>query len=125
MHRRQRTFAELLTRSLAVAGLVYAFVIAYAVPVTLLAEANGPSSTSRPGVSPMSPYEGHATWKRSYAKRFTGCVDMAEWTAAAEPRSVVVVRRGGDLRQMPFDEAFRRATSTSAADDVWVVGGCR
>src|SRR5512145_195743 len=101
MHRRQRTFAELLTRSLAVAGLVYAFVIAYAVPATLLAEAHGPSSTSRPGVNPMSPYDGRATWKRSYADRFPGCVDMAEWTAAVEPRSVVVVRRGGDLRQMP------------------------
>jgi len=123
MHRRQRTFAELLTRSLAVAGLVYAFVIAYAVPVTLLAETPGPSPT--PGASPMSPYDGRATWKRAHAERFPGCVDMAKWTAAVEPRSVVVVRRGGDLRQMPFDEAFRRATSPSAADDVSVVGGCR
>jgi hypothetical protein len=124
MHRRQRTFAELLTRSLAVAGLVYAFVIAYAVPVTLLAETPGPMSPT-PGASPMSPYDSRATWKRAHAERFPGCVDMAEWTAAVEPRSVVVVRRGGDLRQMPFDEAFRRATSPSAADDVWVVGGCR
>ena len=31
------------------------------------------------------------------------------------PATVVVVRRDGGLEQMPFDEAFRRATSTSAA----------
>jgi len=125
MHRRQRTFAELLTRSLAVAGLVYAFVIAYAVPATLLAETPGPSSPTRPGASPMSPYDSQVTWERAHAERFPGCVDMAEWTAAEEPSAVVVVRRGGGVRQMPFDEAFRRATSPSAADDVWVVGGCR
>jgi hypothetical protein len=124
MRRRQKTFGELLTRSLAVAGLLYAVVIAYAVPTSLLAEVPGRPSPSVPGANPLSRTTDHPTWKPAHAERFPGCVDMARWEASAVPSTVVVVRRRGDLQRISFDEAFRRATSASAADDVWTIGAC-
>ena len=36
MHRRRRTLVELLTRSLAASGFVYAMVLAYVLPAALL-----------------------------------------------------------------------------------------
>ncbi|HSE07826.1 MAG TPA: hypothetical protein VLB29_04100 [Nocardioidaceae bacterium] len=124
MHRKKRTFAELLTRSLATAGLVYALVIAYAVPATLMADATGRDPVV-PGPSSSSQFLEHPTWRPADAARFPGCVDMARWTAAIVPSSVIVVRRSGELERMPFDEAFRRATSPSAADDLRTIGACR
>jgi hypothetical protein len=125
MHRRQRSFAELFTRSLAVAGLLYVLVIAYAVPVTLLFEAPPRPAPSHPGASPLSQDVDLPPWRPSYATRFPGCVDMAAWPGVDVPVSVVVVRRDGRLSRISFDEAFARATSTSSADDVWTIGACR
>ncbi len=125
MRRRQRTLAELLTRSLAVSGLLYAVVIAYAVPATLVADAGGRPEPFDAGTSSLSRAVDHPTWRRAHAQRFPGCVDMARWSASIVPPTVVVARRDGDLERMDFDEAFRRATSPSAADDVWTIGACR
>lgn len=125
MRRRQRTLAELLTRSLAASGLLYAAVIAYAVPATLVADADGRHEPFGAGTSSLSRTVDHPTWRRAHAQRFPGCVDMARWSASIVPATVVVVRRGGDIERMDFDEAFRRATSTSSADDVWTIGACR
>lgn len=124
MRRRQRTLAELLTRSLAASGLLYAVVIAYAVPATLVADAGGRPAYDA-GTSSWSRSLDHPTWRRTHAQRFPGCVDMARWSASIVPATVVVVRRGGELERMDFDEAFRRATSPAAADDVWTIGACR
>jgi hypothetical protein len=124
MHRRQRTFAELLTRSLAVSGLVYGIVIAYALPMSLLAQSSETPARLGPDASSLSRVTGHAGWKRAYADRFRGCVDIAEWAASDVPTTVVVVRRGGGLGRMSFDEAIRRATTAAAADDVWTIGAC-
>jgi hypothetical protein len=125
MRRRQRGFTELLTRSLAASGLLYAFVIAYAVPATLFFDSPSRPAPARPGASPLSLETDLPAWRPTHATRFPGCVAMASWPGTAVPTSVVVVRRDGRLRRISFDEAFDRATSTSAADDVWTIGACR
>lgn len=123
MHRRKRTFAELLTRSLATAGLLYALVFVYAVPATLL---RGPAPDEvRPDVSSLTQPQGRPSWPRVRSDRFPGCVDVATWGASRVPRTVVVERRDGRLLRMPFAEAYRRARNASAADDVWTIGACR
>jgi hypothetical protein len=124
MHRRQRTFAELLTRSLATAGLLYALVFAYAVPATLLGQSSGRPGRMGPDVSALTRATDLPAWKTTHGERFPGCVDMARWAAQVPPRTVVVVRRDGHVQQMPFDEAYHRARSTTAADDVWTIGAC-
>lgn len=123
MHRRQRTFAELLTRSLATAGFLYALIFAYAVPASLLGESVRPGQ-SRPDASALTRPADRPRWNPAHADRFPGCVDMAKWRAASVPRTVVVVRRDGALARMPFEEAYRRARSGSAADDVFTIGAC-
>lgn len=124
MRREQRSLAELLTRSLVVSGVVYAAVILYAVPASLLASDNGrPAPLDGSGGS-LSQATSQPSWKRVHAQRYPDCVDMAAWDAPAAPSSVVVVLRDGDLARMSFDEAFDRATSHSAADDVWTIGAC-
>jgi hypothetical protein len=124
MHRRQRTFAEMLTRSLASAGLLYALVFAYAVPASLLSKTADPGLGKAPDLSALTPETDGTRWMRAHAARFPGCVDVAQWAARRVPTTVVVLRRDGALQRMPFDEAYRRATSASAADDVWTVGAC-
>jgi hypothetical protein len=124
MHRRQRTFAELLTRSLATAGVLYALVFVYAVPVSLLAHSAVRPGHIEPDVSPLTRVTERPGWRSGHADRFPGCVDVAKWAASAVPATVVVVRRDGDLQRMPFGEAYRRATSASPADDVWTIGAC-
>lgn len=124
MRRRQRTFAEQLSRSLTVAGLIYGLVIAYAVPATLMAPTAEQRIGLGPDASPLSGLTGKAWWKQRHADRFPGCVDMADWAHASVPETVVVVRRDGSLRRMSFEEAYRRARSVSAADDVWTIGAC-
>jgi hypothetical protein len=124
MRRRQRTFAELLTRSLAAAGLVYALVIAYAVPATLLVDRARPGPPGQ-GPSSLTHATEHPTWRATYAQRFPDCVDLADWDSVGVPAEVVVLRRDGEARRMSFDEAYRRATSPSSADDVWTIGACR
>lgn len=122
MQRSQRTFLQLLTRSLAVSGLVYALVIAYAVPVTLAGqEADGRLSL---GEGARSSLRAEPSWQPSHTRRFRDCVDIERWTSAHVPSTVVVVARDGALRRMSFDEAFRRVTSPSGADDVRTVGAC-
>jgi hypothetical protein len=123
MRDRQRTFAELLTRSLAVSGFLYALVIAYAVPATLLDEDPAPEAQA-PAPSRLSQTFDHPAWTSAAAKRFPRCIDMAEWPGDRPPGDVVVVRHDGRLARMSFDEAFHRATSPSAADDVWMIGAC-
>jgi hypothetical protein len=118
-----RSFGELLVRSLAISGLLYSAVLVYAIPATLRAEEPGlPTSHGREGAGAGRHYP---TWRPSYAEQFPGCVDMARWDGPGVPATVVVLRRDGALRQMPFEAAFRRATSGSQADDVWTVGACR
>jgi hypothetical protein len=124
MARTQRSFPEQLTRSLALAGLAYALVIAYVVPATLLVEQTRRPAPTHPGASPLSATD-HPAWKRAHAKRFPGCLDIASWPGGDVPSSVVVVRRDGRPMKISFDEAFERATSASRADDVWTVGACR
>lgn len=124
MRRRRRTFAEMLTRALATSGLVYALVMAYAVPATVLADAAERQAALAPGPDSSS-FAGHTSWRPDDAARFPGCVDMAQWTASLVPSSVIVVRRSGELEQMPFDEAFRRVTSPAVGDDVRTIGACR
>ncbi len=123
MRRRQRTFAELLTRSLAVSGLLYGLVIAYALPMSLAQSSETPARLG-PDASSLSQVTGHPGWRRGYAHRFGGCVDIAKWADSEVPTTVVVVRRDGGLERMLFDEAFRRAKSATAADDVWTIGAC-
>jgi hypothetical protein len=125
MRRRQRSLGETLTRSLALSGLVYAAVILYAVPATLLADAPSATTPADPGASSLSATADHLAWRASYAARFPDCVDMAEWAGADVPKTVVVVHRDGSLGRMTFDEAFDRATSRKKVDDVWTVGACR
>lgn len=124
MHRRQRTFAEMLTRSLATAGLLYALVFAYAVPATLRAEGADQPGLAGPDTSSLSGLTDHPAWRPAHANRFPGCIDMAKWASSQVPDAVVVVRRDGGLTRMSFDEAFRRANSGSLADDVWTIGAC-
>ena len=121
MRRRQRSFAELLTRALAVSGLVYALVAAYVVSATLFAP---PATQSQGGSDAVSPSQVQPAWKPAYAARFRGCVDIEEWTMSDVPTSVVVVRRAGEVARMRFEEAFDRSRSASRADDVWTVGAC-
>lgn len=124
MRRRQRTLAELLTRSLAVSGLLYALVIVYAVPATLLADAPTAEGRDR-GSGWLSRLDDHPTWRPAHAERFPGCVDMALWDGPEVPGDVVVVGRDGEATRMSFDEAFQRATGSSGTDDVWTIGACR
>lgn len=124
MHRRQRTFVELLTRSLAAAGLLYGLVFAYVVPANLMAQQYDLPMQQGPEASPSSRVKDEPRWMPAHADRFPGCVDVARWPSETGPASVVVVRRNGDLQRMSFDEAYRRATSDSAADDVWTIGAC-
>lgn len=121
MRRRTRKFSDLLTRSLAVSGLVYALVAAYLVPATLLAE---PALTPPDGASSFSHTWTHPEWRAAYAARFPGCVGIEEWTDNAVPATVVVVQRSGELTRMDFDDAYERSRTESHADDVWTVGGC-
>ncbi len=124
MRRRQRSFVELLVRSLAFSGLLYAVVFVYAVQATLLSPDSGASASVDPGPGALDQLSALPTWRPVHAKRFPGCVDMARWTQSHVPASVVVVRRDGDLARLQFDEAFRRAKSPSSADDVWTIGAC-
>ena len=118
-----RSLGDLLVRSLAISGLFYSAVLVYAAPATLLAEKPGlPTSHAPEGAGAGSQYP---SWRPSYAERFPGCVDMARWEGPGVPATVVVLRRDGALREMPFAAAFRRATSGNEADDVWTVGACR
>lgn len=124
MHRRRRTLVELLTRSLAASGFVYAMVLAYVLPAALLNQQPVQPLHVRPAPSSLDQVTGLPKWKPAHAKRFPGCIDMARWSESQVPATVVVVRRDGDLARVHFDEAFRRATSSSAADDVWTIGAC-
>ncbi len=124
MHRRQRTLVELLTRSLAAAGLLYGLIFAYVVPANLMAQQYEVPMQRAPHASPSNRVMGEPRWKPAHAVRFPGCVDVARWPSETGPDSVVVVRRNGDLQRMSFEEAYRRATSDSAADDVWTIGAC-
>lgn len=124
MHRRQRTLVELLTRSLAAAGLLYGLIFAYVVPANLMAQQYEVPMRRAPHASPSSRVMDEPRWKPAHADRFPGCVDVARWPSETGPASVVVVRRNGDLQRMSLDEAYRRATSDSAADDVWTIGAC-
>lgn len=124
MHRRRRSFAELLTRSLATAGFLYALVLVYAVPASLLGGTPGRAGHASPDVSSLTRAADQPAWKHFHAARFPGCVDMARWQASDVPTTVVVVRRDGRLQRMTFGEAYHRATSSSAADDVWTIGAC-
>lgn len=124
MHRRQRTFAELLTRSLATAGLLYALIFVYAVPATLLGQASGRPGQLSPGTRSLTKATNWPSWRPAHAERFPGCVDMARWRPPHAPTTVVVVRHDGRVQRMPFGEAYSRATSASAADDVWTIGAC-
>lgn len=124
MHRRQRTFAELLTRSLAAAGLLYGLIFAYVVPANLLAQKYDVPIREVPDANPLGRVMEDPGWRPAHAARFPGCVDVARWTSSSSPATVVVVRRNGALLRMSFDEAYRRATSASAADDVWTIGAC-
>lgn len=123
VHGCQRGFGELLVRSLVTSALLYAAVLGYAVPAALLAEEPGLPTLHRfDGAGAGS---GYPAWRPSYAEEFPGCVDMARWEGPGVPATVVVLRRDGALRRMPFETAFRRATSGNEADDVWTVGACR
>lgn len=125
MHRRQRSLAQLLTRSLATAGFFYALVVVYAVPATLLGDRSESTGQASPDVSSLTRAADQPVWKHAHADRFPGCADIARWPGAEVPTAVVVVRRDGRLQRMAFGEAYRRATSASAADDVWTIGACR
>lgn len=124
MHRRRRTLVELLTRSLAASGFVYAMVLAYVVPAALLSHEPPQALRLRPAPSALDQVRTLPAWNPAHAKRFPGCVDMARWSGSQVPATVVVVRRDGNLARLHFDEAFRRATSPSSADDVWTIGAC-
>ena len=124
MRRRQRSFGELVTRSLATAGLLYALVFAYAVPAYLLNHTADLQGPVRPDVSALTRPTAAPGWTRARAEQFPGCIDMAEWRASRVPATVVVVRRDGGLERMSFEEAYRRARSASAADDVLTIGAC-
>ncbi|HEU4511874.1 MAG TPA: hypothetical protein VFR87_02090 [Nocardioidaceae bacterium] len=125
MRTKQRSFSQTLTRSLALAGLAYAAVIAYAVPATLLSVESGQPASARGGHGVLNRVTEGLAWRPAYAKRFPDCVDMARWDGVDVPKTVVVLRRGGGLGRMTFDEAFDRATSSDQTDDVWTVGACR
>lgn len=120
------TFAQTLVRSLATAGLFYGLVAAYFVPATLLSGDGRPDEIP-PGhqSTQISRLAQQPTWRTEHRERFPGCVGVGAWTVDRVPTSVVVVRRSGAAQQMAFDEAFRRARTTSPADDVWTIGACR
>jgi hypothetical protein len=122
MHRRRRTLVEHLSRSLTVAGIAWAVVFLYVAPPALLADIGEPP---RGGESALSATRSHLAWTDEHARRFPHCVGVAAWSRTRVPDAVVVLRRNGDLHEMSLDEAFRRARSASAADDVWTVGACR
>ncbi len=124
MRRRQRTFAETLARSLTVSGVLYALVTAYVLPVAMVSQGGDGRLGVRPDSGAGGQVSGQPSWRRVHADRFPDCVDIARWAAGDVPSTVVVVQRDGDLRRMSFDEAYRRATSPSAADDVWTIGAC-
>ena len=124
MRRRRRTFAELLARSLVASGAVYAAVLGYVVPSALVLDAPGLSMPAGPCARTSSEVADRPEWKTGDAERFRGCVDMARWTEREVPDTVVVVSRRGRLARIPFDEAFRRATSPSERDDVQTIGAC-
>ena len=118
-----RTFAEHLTRSLAASGLLYALVLAYAVPTTLLAGHAADEARGRDADRLDHAFD-HSAWTPAVAKKFPRCIDMADWSGDGPPAAVIVRRHDGRLGQMSFDEAVHRATSSSSADDVWVIGAC-
>jgi hypothetical protein len=126
MRHRQRTLGEHVSRSLAVAGLLYAAALAYVVPLALTADRPADLDLSVPGgPSSYSRVLEHPAWRPALADRFPGCRDMASWTRTQVPRTVVAMDRAGDLARLPFDEAYAKATSPSEADDVWILGACR
>ena len=125
MRRGPRSFSETLTRSLALSGLAYAVVIAYAVPATLLSAESGQPASVGEGGSSLSRATQGFSWRPAYSKRFPDCVDIARWDGPEVPKTVVVLRRDGGLGRMTFDEAFDRATSPSQVDGGWTVGACR
>ena len=124
MRHRHRRLGEHVARALTVAGLLYVAILAYVVPVAVLEEPTDLDLTVPDGPSALRPALDHPGWGPALAERFPGCIDMASWTRTPVPRTVIVVDRERDVARIPFGEAYRRATSTSANDSVWIVGAC-
>jgi len=124
MRHRHRTLGEHVARALTFAGLLYIAVLAYVVPVALLEQPTDLDLTIPDGPSALSRSLDHPGWGPSLAAQFPACADMASWTRSRVPRTVIVVDRERVVARIPFDEAYDRATSSSAADDVWIVGAC-
>lgn len=123
MRRRTRTLAETLARSLTVSGVLYTLITAYALSVAVVEHEGDGRLRLGPQWS-AGEVVGRPVWSQAHSQRFPDCVDIARWAAAESPSTVVVVERDGELRRMSFDEAYRRAISPSAADDVWTIGAC-
>ncbi len=120
MPRTATTLRRRLVGALGGATLMFLLVCAYVIPSQILAvrAADGDGSSRLDSVSR------HPDWGARHARRFSGCVDIAAWTRPGVPSSVVVVRSSGRVAKMAFDEAFRRVTTHSPADDVWTIGAC-
>lgn len=122
--RRRRTFVETLARSLTTSGFFYALVLAYVLPLSLAGSYQPAPLHLGPAPGALERLTSLPGWNPANARRFPGCVDMAQWSQSRAPTTVVVVRRDGDLARLHFEDAVRRATSPSAADDVWTIGAC-
>lgn len=139
--RERPTFAHLLVRTLASAGLLYGLVATALAGVVLTdggdrlghridgGTGQGANHGANHGAdhrsATVSDVVERPMWRPADRRRFPDCVDIATWTVEHVPASVVVVRRGGATERMSFDEAFRRASSTRPGDDVWTIGACR
>lgn len=126
MRRRGRTLGYFVARSLAAAGVLYALVLAYVVPVALVAGPPPAADLDHPGDStfPTVPPD-RTTWVPALERRFPGCEDMAEWSGEQEPATVVVARGDRKLAKVPFDRAYGRAREASATGEVRIIGACR
>jgi hypothetical protein len=120
MPRRATRFRQVLLRAVGGAMLVFLLVCAYVIPAQILA-VRGVEPDRSAGLDSVSQ---HPEWGPGHARRFSGCVDIAAWTHPDVPVSVVVVDDSGTVTKMAFDQAFRRVTTPSPADDVWTIGAC-